>query len=148
MSINVFTIVGNLTRDIELRYTTKGTPVATYAVAVNNYWYDDAGRHDQTDFIPVTTYGNQAQSDAKYLKKGSPVAVAGRIRSWYKKETQKGGFKFEAFQVDYLGLKSHGNSTQSAEADNAGNCLPDDSEHAQWLRDYDSAASAGDRTQG
>ena len=140
MTINTFTILGNLTRDIELRYTSKGTPVATYAVAVNNHWYDEAGRHEQTDFIPVTTYGNQAQSDARFLKKGSSVSVMGRIRSWYKSDEKKGGFKFEAFQVEYLGSRSQNAATQAADADRVAPSNADDSEHAQWVRDYENAA--------
>ena len=82
-SINTFTIVGNVTKDVELRYTPSGTPAVTFTVAVDNVYYDrDGKKHEETDFIPVTTYGKQAENDAKFLKKGSMVAVMGRIRSW------------------------------------------------------------------
>lgn len=70
-SINTFTIVGNVTKDVELRYTASGTPSVTFTVAVDNVYYDrDGKKHEETDFIPVTTYGKQAENDAKFLKKG------------------------------------------------------------------------------
>ena len=74
-SINTFTIVGNVTKDVELRYTPSGTPSVTFTVAVDNVYFDrDGKKHEETDFIPVTTYGKQAENDAKFLKKGSTVA--------------------------------------------------------------------------
>ena len=106
-SINTFTIVGNVTKDVELRYTPSGTPSVTFTVAVDNVYFDrDGKKHEETDFIPVTTYGKQAENDAKFLKKGSTVAVMGRIRSWYKQAERKGGFNFEAERVQYLGRPS------------------------------------------
>ncbi|CAB1371335.1 protein of unknown function (plasmid) [Denitratisoma oestradiolicum] len=52
-SINTFTIVGNVTKDVELRYTPSGTPAVTFTVAVDNVYYDrDGKKHEETDFIP------------------------------------------------------------------------------------------------
>lgn len=137
-AINTFTIVGNVTKDVELRYTPNGTPTATYSVAVDDVWYDNAGvRHEDCDFIPVTTYGKQAENDQKYLKKGSPVAVIGRIRSWYKAAERKGGFNFEADRVQYLGKPG----TRSA--DSAAPAAGGNPEHDEWMRDYDRAGAAG-----
>lgn len=136
-AINTFTIIGNVTKDVELRYTPSGTPTVTYTVAVDNVWYDNNGtKHEECDFIPVTTYGKQAENDAKYLKKGSSVAVIGRIRSWYKKAENKGGFNFEAERVQYLGKPSGNRSSEGPAA--GGN-----TENDEWMRDYDRTEQSG-----
>ncbi|WP_459203487.1 single-stranded DNA-binding protein (plasmid) [Ralstonia pseudosolanacearum] len=138
-SINEFIIIGNVTKDVELRYTSGGTAAVTYTVAVDDVYYDrDGQKREKTDFIPVTTYGKQAENDAKFLKKGSMVAVTGRIRSWYKQEERKGGFNFEAERVKYLG---HPNGGGQRSADDAGQGGA--GEHDDWTRDYDSAERAG-----
>lgn len=135
-SINVFTIVGNITRDLELRQTGNGNPTVTYTVAVNNVWYDNTGnKHEDCDFIPVTTYGKQAENDAKYLGKGATVAITGHIRSWYNQAQGKGGFNFEADAVQYLGKPSAVNSGRQNQQ--SGN------DHDDWTREYDRADQAG-----
>lgn len=140
-SINTFTIVGNVTRDVELRHTPSGTPSVTFTVAVDNVYIDrDGKKHEETVFIPVTTYGKQAENDAKYLKKGSAVAVMGRIRSWYKPTERKGGFNFEAGCVQYLG-KSIGNRAGGDAGQQQGY---GSTEHGEWMRDYENAEQ-GDR---
>ncbi len=129
-SINSFTVLGNITKDVELRFTPNGTATATFNVAVNNVWYSSNGtKNEECDFIPVTTYGKQAENDAKYLKKGASVCVIGRIRSWYKKEANKGGFNFEAERVQYLG-KPTGN-VPNEEGSGIVN-----KEHNEWLDAY------------
>lgn len=139
MSINTFTIIGNVTKALELRRTPTGTAVVTYTVAVNNIYTDGSGqRREEVDFIPVTTFGKQAENDAKYLGKGAPVAIQGRIRSWYKPEERKGGFNFEAVHVQYLG-QSRG---QQAGEQNDTPASPADDD---WAREYDSATMAGQR---
>lgn len=106
MAINRFVIVGRVARELELRSTTNGKPVVTYPVAINRVWYSTEGeRREECDFIPVTSYGAQAERDVKYLAKGSQVCVEGAIRSWYDAEAKRGGFNFEAERVQYLGGK-------------------------------------------
>ena len=140
-SINTFTIVGNVTKDVELRYTPSGTPSVTFTVAVDNVYFDrDGKKHEETDFIPVTTYGKQAENDAKFLKKGSTVAVMGRIRSWYKQAERKGGFNFEAERVQYLGRPSGNRAGGDAGQQQQG---PGNAEHDDWMGDYDGAEQAG-----
>jgi single-strand DNA-binding protein len=133
-AINGFYIVGNLTKDVELRFTPGGTPTTTYTVAVNNVWYSDGGvKHEECDFVPVTTYGKQAEADAKYLKKGTAVAVTGRIRSWYKKQENKGGFNFEATAVQYLG-KPGGSSEHHTNDQTPPDATPG---YNDFVRDYE-----------
>lgn len=102
-SINSFTVIGRVTKDVQLRYLPNGTALVNYAVAVSDVWYDKEGdRQEACDFIPISVYGPQAENDAKYLKKGDQVAVTGAIRSWYKAKENKGGFNFVADKVLYL----------------------------------------------
>jgi single-strand DNA-binding protein len=90
MSSNV-TVVGNLTRDPELRYTPNGAPVATFGVAVNRRWQNRESQQweESTSFFNVTCWRDLAQNVSESLEKGSRVLVTGRLeqRSW---ETQQG----------------------------------------------------------
>lgn len=85
------TIVGNLTRDPELRYTPNGAAVATFGVAVNRRWQnrDSQQWEEATSFFNVTCWRDLAQNVSESLEKGSRVLVSGRLeqRSW---ETQDG----------------------------------------------------------
>lgn len=92
MSINRVIISGNLTRDPELRQTQSGTPVLGFGVAVN-----DRRKNQQTgewedypNFIDCTMWGNRASSLANYLKKGTKVAIEGKLRwSQWERDGQK-----------------------------------------------------------
>lgn len=137
-SLNQFIIAGNLTKDVVLRFTPAGQPVTTYSIAINNVYFVEGVKHEEADYIPVTTYGKQAENDAKYLKKGSSVLVTGRMRSWYKPEDKKGGINFEAFKVQYLGSPSKskpGNESSSSEAGEQSSSFVDD----DFVRDMEKA---------
>ncbi|MBN3033151.1 MAG: single-stranded DNA-binding protein [Candidatus Saganbacteria bacterium] len=90
-------LIGNLTRDPELRYTTSGIPVARFAIAVNRFRRKSeaaAGeetRQQDVDFINIVAWRRLAEICGEYLKKGRPVAVEGRlqIRSYTGKDGQK-----------------------------------------------------------
>ena len=90
MSSNV-TVVGNLTRDPELRFTPAGAPVTTFGVAVNRRWQnrDNQQWEESTSFFNVTCWLDLAQNVSESLEKGARVLVTGRLeqRSW---ETQDG----------------------------------------------------------
>ncbi len=74
-------LMGNLARDPEVRYTTSKQAVAKLTVAVNRQWKNRDGEiQDQADFIPVVVWGSQAENCERYLRKGSPVLVEGRIQ--------------------------------------------------------------------
>lgn len=79
---NKVVIMGNLTRDPEIRYTSSNRALARFNVAVNRTWKGrDGAVQEQTDFIPVVVWGPQAESCEKYLAKGRPVLVEGRIQT-------------------------------------------------------------------
>ncbi|MCA1589534.1 MAG: single-stranded DNA-binding protein [Acidobacteria bacterium] len=80
MSFNKITIVGNLGRDPELRYTPQGTAVCDFSIATNEKKRDKAGEmQDVTTWFRVTLWRNQAENAAKYLTKGSQVYIEGRL---------------------------------------------------------------------
>ena len=75
-------IAGNLTRDPEVRYTVNKKAYARFTLAVNNRYKDANGEYQETaDYINIVAWGNFAEICGKYLKKGSPVLVEGRIRT-------------------------------------------------------------------
>jgi single-strand DNA-binding protein len=98
-NINRVVLVGNLTRDPELRHTPSGTPVCKLRIAVNTRQKDAATGQwgDKPNYFDVTVWGNQAESSAQYLSKGRPVAVDGRL-DWREWEAQDGS-KRQAVEI-------------------------------------------------
>ncbi len=92
-SLNRVILMGNLTRDPELKFSTAGKPVATFGIAVNRvpYTNEQGERVEGVDFFNVVVFGRQAETTHQYLKKGSGVAVDGqlRYRSWQTEDGQK-----------------------------------------------------------
>ena len=81
MSFNKIIIVGNLGRDPELRYTPQGNAVCSFTLATNERRRDKSGEfQDITTWFRVTLWGNQAETASKYLAKGRPVYIEGRLR--------------------------------------------------------------------
>ncbi len=91
-NLNKVLLIGNLTRDPELRYIPSGSAVATFTVAVNRVYKDQAGeKKEQVSFIRVVVWGRRAEVCGEYLSKGSPVFVEGRLQSrdWEAQDGQK-----------------------------------------------------------
>ena len=91
-NLNKVMLIGNLTRDPELRHTPKGTAVSEISMAINRVWNNDQGqKQEETTFVEVTLWGRQAELAQQYLVKGRPVYVEGRLQldSWDDKETGK-----------------------------------------------------------
>ncbi len=90
-NLNSVTISGRLTRDVELRYTANGTPIASLPIAFNRFYRDDSGEgHEETYFIDVVVWSKRAEQCAEQLHKGSPILVEGYLqtRSWVDKNNQ------------------------------------------------------------
>ena len=105
-ALNVVMLVGHLTRDPEVRYSSNGTPVAALGLAVNNrIKRSDGSWQDDPCFVDVVVFGHQAEACAKYLNKGDPVLLEGRLqyRTW---EDQQGNKRSKheviAFRVQFL----------------------------------------------
>ncbi len=89
-NINRVILVGNLTRDPELRHTPSGTAVCSLRLAVNSRRKDDSGQWvDKPNYFDITVWGAQGENCAQYLAKGRPVAIDGRLE-WREWETQDG----------------------------------------------------------
>jgi len=91
-NLNKVFLIGNLTRDPELRYIPSGSAVATFTVAVNRVFNTQAGeKKEQTSFIRVVVWGRRAEVSGEYLSKGSPVFIEGRLQSrdWETQDGQK-----------------------------------------------------------
>lgn len=90
-SYNKVILVGNLTRDPQVRYTTGGTAVAEIGLAVSRQWFDKQTnqKREETTFVDVTLWGRQAEVAGEYLAKGRPVLIEGRLQldTWDDKET-------------------------------------------------------------
>ena len=112
---NKVILMGNLTRDPELRYTPKGTPVVRFGLAVNRTWRDDSGQPvNDVLFVDVDAFGTQAELISQYLRKGSPLFMEGRLKldTWEDKQTGQRRSRIsvvlEAFQ--FLGSRQDSSS--------------------------------------
>ena len=91
-SYNRVVLLGNLTRDVELRYTASGTAVTDIGLAVNDRRKGSDGQWvDETTFVDVTLWGRTAEVASEYLSKGSPVLIEGRLKldTWETNDGQK-----------------------------------------------------------
>jgi single-strand DNA-binding protein len=91
-SVNKVILVGNLGRDVELRYTPGGAAVATLSMATTDVWTDKGGqRQEKTEWHRVVLWGKSAESLAEYLVKGRQIYVEGRLqtRQWDDKDGNK-----------------------------------------------------------
>ena len=89
--LNKVFLIGNLTRDPELRVTPKGTAICQFGIAVNRQFKDESGAtRDETTFVDIEAWGKQGELDAKYLTKGSPAMVDGRLKLHQWEDTTSG----------------------------------------------------------
>jgi single-strand DNA-binding protein len=127
-SFNKVILVGNLTRDPELRYTPKGTAIAQIGLAVNRYWTDEAGqKKEEVTFLDIEAWSRLAETAGKYLSKGSPVLVEGRLKldSWEDKETKqkRNKIKIVAETIQFLSAPRNA-EFQGGEGEAAGGGSP------------------------
>ena len=120
-SFNKVILVGNLTRDPELRYTPKGTAIAKIGVAVNRVWTNEAGeKKEEVTFVDVDVFGRTAENVGQYMRKGRPILIEGRLRldQWDDKQTgqKKSKLGVVAETVQFLGSPGEGGSGGGAPA--------------------------------
>jgi single-strand DNA-binding protein len=112
-SFNKVILVGNLTRDPELRYTPKGTAIAKIGLAVNRNWTSESGeKKEEVTFIDVDVFGRTAENVGQYMRKGRPILIEGRLRldQWDDKQTGQKRSKLGvvAETVQFLGSAQGG----------------------------------------
>ena len=105
-SLNKVFLIGNLTRDPELRYAPSGAPVATFGLAVNRRFVTQHGeRKDEVCFVRVVVFGKQAESCSQHLNKGRLVFIEGRLqyRAWEQEGQRRSTLDVIADRVQFLG---------------------------------------------
>lgn len=119
-SFNRVILVGNLTRDPELRYITTGTAVTEIGLAVNDRRKNANGEWiEETTFVDVTLWGRQAETASEYLTKGAPVLIEGRLKldTWESNDGQKRSkLKVIGERMQFLGGRGGGSGGGGAPA--------------------------------
>lgn len=111
-SFNKVILVGNLTRDPEVRYTPSGTAVSDIGLAVNRTWFDKNtnSKREEVTFVDITLWGRQAEVAGEYLSKGRPVLIEGRLQldQWEDRETgqKRSKLKVVGENMTMLGSRS------------------------------------------
>lgn len=124
-SLNKVLLIGNLTRDPELRYTPGGAAVAEFGMAINRtYTTSSNEKKEEVCFLDVVVWGKSAEACDKYLQKGAPLFVEGRIQmdQWTDKETQKqrSKLKIVAERTQFIGAPRGGGDFQQNDDGNSG----------------------------
>ena len=109
-NLNKVMLMGNLTRDPEIKYTPKGTAIAHFGLAVNrNYSTESGEKREEVTFIDIEAWGRTAEVIGEYFKKGRPIFVEGRLKldSWDDKQTglKKSKLKVVADSFEFLGSR-------------------------------------------
>ena len=112
-NLNRVLLIGNLTRDPDLRYTPKGTAVTEIGLAVSRiYSGEDGERKEETTFVDVTLWARLAEIAGQYLKKGRPVFIEGRLQldTWDDKQTgqKRSKLRVVAENIQLLGSRQEG----------------------------------------
>ena len=112
-SLNKVMLIGNLTRDPELRRTAKGTAVTDIGLAMNRFYTTESGeKREDTTFVDVTLWGRQAELAEQYLHKGRPVYIEGRLQldTWDDKNTgqKRSRLRVVGEVMQFLGGRSDG----------------------------------------
>jgi len=118
-NINQTYILGNLTRDPELKYTNEGMAIAEMGIAINKRWRDSSGEENNTvDYFNVTAWNNLAENCAANLKKGDRVILGGHLnlRTWENKEGKKYNIVNITADIVALSLEFSDKSINSATA--------------------------------
>ena len=116
---NKVILVGNLTRDPELRYTPKGTAIARLGIAINRSWRTDTGEtREEVTFVDVDAFGRQAETLGQYMKKGRPIMIEGRLKldTWEDKQTNQKRSKLGVVLKSFQFLDSGGSRGSAEEA--------------------------------
>jgi single-strand DNA-binding protein len=125
-SFNQVTLMGNLTRDPELRTTPNGASVCSFSLALNRSYKNSEGNWQEvTDYVDIVAWGPLGERVAQYLTKGRPALVSGRLqsRSWEQDGQKRSKVEVVANDVTFLGGPG-GPSTSSGQADNTASAAP------------------------
>lgn len=145
-NLNKVLLMGNLTRDVKLSYLPSNTPVAELGLAVNRTWVgQDGQKHEEATFVDLTMFGKRAEVLNKYLHKGDPLFVEGRLKldTWDDKQTGQKRSRMRVMIEDFQFLGRAGGGGGPRDAAPAGAAR--ESGPSGGARDY--APSGGSRRQ-
>ena len=126
-SFNKVILVGNLTRDPELRYTPKGTAVVRIRIAMNRTYRTETGeQQEETTFVDVDAFGRRAEVIAQYFRKGQPILVEGRLRldQWEDKVTHQKRSQLRVVMESFSFVDSRGNQIAETPSGTAPSQIP------------------------
>ena len=135
MYLNKAFLIGNLTRDPELKALPSGINVCSFSVATNRVWKDKNGeKQEAADFHNIVVFGRQAETVAQYMKKGSQVMVEGRMqtRSWDDQATGTKKYRTEVIADRVQFGTNSSNRTEASSAPKA-NASEDDKEELETI---------------
>lgn len=115
-SLNKVMLIGNLTRDVDLRYTASGTPVASFGIATNRAYVDSKGKAvEAAEFINIVAWSKLAEICGNLLKKGMRVYVEGRLQtnSWEDAQTKEKKFRTEVVATEMIVLSQLAGRTEA-----------------------------------
>lgn len=115
-TFNKVIMMGNLTRDPEMRATPKGTAVCSFSLALNRRYKTETGEDkEEVTFVDVEAYGKQAELIGKYVTKGRPLMVEGRLKldSWEKNGEKRSRLKVVLEGFQFMGGREDGGSRES-----------------------------------
>ena len=119
-NLNKVMLLGNLTRDPDLRYAPQGTAVARLGLAVNHRYGQGEAVKEETMFIDVVVFGRQAEAAGEHLAKGRPVLIEGRLKlqNWEDKEGRRHAkHEVVADRIQFLGARSREDSAAAEDED-------------------------------
>lgn len=118
-SFNRVILLGNLTRDVEIRYIPSGMAVTDIGLAVNDRRKNQSGEWtEETTFVDVTLWGRTAEVAGEYLSKGSPILIEGRLKleSWETEGQKRSKLKVVGERMQMVGGRSGGNVAEAGES--------------------------------
>ncbi len=148
-NLNRVFLMGNLTRDPELRYTPSGTPVCEFGLAVNRtYTGRDGEQREDTCFVDITMWGRRGVVISEYLTKGSPIFIEGRLNydTWETPDGRRSKLSVVARNFEFIGGRG-GRADQSRRQQQrrpAGQPQQPDKEPAEEPADEDEGYDVGD----
>jgi len=128
-NLNKVMLIGNLTRDPEIKYTPKGTAIAAFGLAVNrNYTTETGEKREEVTFIDLEAYARLAEIIGEYCKKGRPIFVEGRLKldQWDDKQSgqKRSKMKVVVETMQLLGSREGGGGEYAAEGGQSGPAQP------------------------
>ncbi len=143
-SFNRVTLIGNLTRNPELRKTKTGAAVAELGLALNRVWNNESGqRQEETTFVDVTVWGRNAENAAQYLQKGRSVLIEGRLQleTWQDKQSgqERSKLKVVADAIQFLSSGQESTAASSQDSNRRENRPEDRGSDRRPGRRYEAA---------